>query len=342
MSEQTIEWTEEQREVLNYLRRYKRDSSLEEWSQHGRERSNEFRRILEEADFNNKDLSSSQLNQLFEIMRTVVRNRALSRALHKTNGIGTFNRALRHLLDEGKPLADRIDEFLKLKGVGDFTVSHFLFIFNPMKYPILSTTLERVLEIEARQMQAAEEQATKKYRINVSDLSYELTSDILSEFVIYDSLKDELGVENFVFLNGIFWKEAKRDEAEEEEPPFVTVSLEKDLRRYLAENPNMIEDGMDLVEEELNTQEVGIIDLLCKDENGQFVVVETKKGRSSDAVVGQILRYIGWVHNNRSEDVRGIIIVSDPDVRLDSALVTLPHVGIKYYRVRFEISERPF
>jgi RecB family endonuclease NucS len=38
--------------------------------------------------------------------------------------------------------------------------------------------------------------------------------------------------------------------------------------------------------------------LRIKNRNGDFVVVETKKGKESDKVVGQIQRYMGWVKRN--------------------------------------------
>jgi len=69
-------------------------------------------------------------------------------------------------------------------------------------------------------------------------------------------------------------------------------------------------------------------------------VVELKKGRKSDDVVGQLSRYMGWVMKNRSKKVRGIIIVSEPDDRLEYAI--LPFKGmikIKYYKVKFEITD---
>jgi len=50
---------------------------------------------------------------------------------------------------------------------------------------------------------------------------------------------------------------------------------------------------------------------------------------------------MGWVIKNRSKKVRGIIIVSEPDTRLEYA--TLPFkdmVKIKYYRVKFEIKDK--
>jgi restriction system protein len=43
----------------------------------------------------------------------------------------------------------------------------------------------------------------------------------------------------------------------------------------------------------------------------RYLVIELKKGRSSDVVVGQILRYMGFIKNElavNGESVRGIII----------------------------------
>jgi RecB family endonuclease NucS len=89
------------------------------------------------------------------------------------------------------------------------------------------------------------------------------------------------------------------------------VSLEKDLINYLASDPSQIENGLELKEKEYDTKTVGHIDLLCTDKNRDFVVVETKKGKDSDKVVGPIQRYMGWINRNLAksgENVRGIII----------------------------------
>ncbi len=61
---------------------------------------------------------------------------------------------------------------------------------------------------------------------------------------------------------------------------------------------------------QFNTHEVGIIDILAQDTaDGSCVVIELKKRKSSDVVVGQVLRYMGGFRNNsvkktkRSEDL---------------------------------------
>jgi restriction system protein len=67
-----------------------------------------------------------------------------------------------------------------------------------------------------------------------------------------------------------------------------------------------------------------------------------KKGKSSDAVVGQLLRYMGWVkkHNaTGSENVRGIIITSAPDDRIKYAMLVAQGVSFYTYRVSFDLVE---
>ncbi len=89
--------------------------------------------------------------------------------------------------------------------------------------------------------------------------------------------------------------------------------------------------------------EVGVIDILALDAStGDFVVIELKKGRQADKVVGQVLRYMGWVAENLcegSQRVSGLIICGEPDVKLTYALKMVNNVSIKYYRVDFRLED---
>jgi len=166
--------------------------------------------------------------------------------------------------------------------------------------------------------------------------------DYLRDFIIFEQIKELLGLEKFTSVNNLIWY-ANREEKEMPEEAletYASISLEKDLRDYLANYPNRIERGLKLVEKEFDTKEIGRIDLLLTDKKGYDVVVELKKGRKSDDVVGQLSRYMGWVMKNRNKKARGIIIVSEPDEKL--AYSILPFKGMvktKYYRVRFEITD---
>jgi len=95
-----------------------------------------------------------------------------------------------------------------------------------------------------------------------------------------------------------------------------------------------------------DTREIGKIDILARERNtGSYLVIELKKGRESDRVVGQILRYMGWVQENlchQAEDVKGLIICKDEDERLRYALKALPgNIAVKFYSVSFRLSDQP-
>lgn len=85
------------------------------------------------------------------------------------------------------------------------------------------------------------------------------------------------------------------------------------------------------------------IDFLCIDEDtGNLVVVELKKGKSSDATVGQILRYINWIEEHLAEKdqvVEGIIIAKEIDEALHYAVKNLPHIHVLTYKVDFALQK---
>ena len=77
-------------------------------------------------------------------------------------------------------------------------------------------------------------------------------------------------------------------------------AFERDLRNYLVRNLGLIEPGLRLYEEEGITGvefPVGgrFIDILAVDKRGCYVVIELKVSRGYDRVIGQLLRYMGWV-----------------------------------------------
>src|SRR5690606_5213775 len=129
--------------------------------------------------------------------------------------------------------------------------------------------------------------------------------------------------------------------------------LEKYLEEFIEGNFDKIDFGAKLVlyqDEETSGRQyrtsIGYIDLLAIDrDNEKFVVVELKKGRSSDQVVGQILRYMGWVKENLTVDeyrkysVRGIIISREKDDNLEYALRMVPNLNVYSYSVSFTLKD---
>ena len=69
-------------------------------------------------------------------------------------------------------------------------------------------------------------------------------------------------------------------------------------------------------------------------------MVELKKGRASDAVVGQIQRYMGFVLDDIAEGnqgVRGAIIALEDDLRLRRALRVTNNIEFYRYQVNFKL-----
>lgn len=90
-------------------------------------------------------------------------------------------------------------------------------------------------------------------------------------------------------------------------------------------------------------KEIGYIDILAVEPStNSYVVIELKKGRqSSDQMVGQVLRYMGWVAENlcqAGERVKGLIICKEVDEKLAYALRMVQGlIEVKRYGVDFRL-----
>jgi hypothetical protein len=114
---------------------------------------------------------------------------------------------------------------------------------------------------------------------------------------------------------------------------YKTALSENNLEMFVIENLEKVEEGLKLIQRQRST-DIGRIDLLCKDKENNYVVIELKKGLSADAVIGQISRYMGWVEEHlakHQEDVRGVIIVGKKDNHLNYASKVNPRIKIKEF-----------
>ncbi len=87
--------------------------------------------------------------------------------------------------------------------------------------------------------------------------------------------------------------------------------------------------------------DTGAIDILAisKDKK-ELLVVELKRGRASDVVVGQILRYMGYALEELAEKgqaVKGVIIAFEDDKRIRRALVATNNIEFYRYQVSFNL-----
>ena len=108
----------------------------------------------------------------------------------------------------------------------------------------------------------------------------------------------------------------------------------------LAKEFSIFEDDGELVGQQYGT-DAGVIDVLAisKDKK-RLLVVELKRGRASDVVVGQVLRYMGCIKETVAEPnqtVEGVIIALEDDQKMRWALMNVPSISFYRYQVSFKL-----
>ncbi|MCJ7676259.1 MAG: endonuclease NucS [Anaerolineales bacterium] len=135
------------------------------------------------------------------------------------------------------------------------------------------------------------------------------------------------------------------DETVEDPSAFA---LEEHLEAFLVANWSHTELGKeyDVYEEEGEKAQqyqtdTGPLDILAisKDKK-RLLVIELKKGRASDVVVGQTLRYMSFVQEmlaEKDQTVHGIIIALEDDQRIRRALGMVNNVQFYRYQISFKL-----
>ena len=129
----------------------------------------------------------------------------------------------------------------------------------------------------------------------------------------------------------------------------AAFAMEKHLEDFLVQNwvqtdlgkdYDIFEEDGDKVGQQYPT-DTGPIDILAiSKDRKRLLVVELKKGRASDVVVGQTLRYMGFVQEELLEEgqnVRGAIIALEDDQRIRRALAMVPAIDFYRYQISFKL-----
>jgi predicted Mrr-cat superfamily restriction endonuclease len=136
------------------------------------------------------------------------------------------------------------------------------------------------------------------------------------------------------------------DETVEDPSAFA---MEKHLEDFLVQNwaQTDLAKEYDIYEEEGErvgqqyATDTGPIDILAisKDKK-KLLVVELKKGRASDAVIGQIARYMGYVQEElaeKNQTVQGVIIALEDDQKIRRALAVMANISFYRYQISFKL-----
>jgi hypothetical protein len=142
--------------------------------------------------------------------------------------------------------------------------------------------------------------------------------------------------------------DVERMEESSASPALTQFALEKYLEQFLVDHfqrifPELViyssPDGEDYGQQYVT--DIGRLDILAYNPKDRvFIVMELKKGRESDAVVGQVARYMSWVRLNlcrEGQTVRGMIICADSDARMRHAVLAIPDLELRHYQIEFRL-----
>ena len=117
-----------------------------------------------------------------------------------------------------------------------------------------------------------------------------------------------------------------------------SLSLERDLEDQIVGQLDTLEPGLTLISRQ-EPSEVGRLDLLARDREGQTVIIELKAGEAKDSSIGQIARYIGWYGKKEGKTPRAILVASGFSEPVRWAAKAIPGLQLLTYRVQFTFEE---
>jgi hypothetical protein len=257
------------------------------------------------------------------------------------------------LLNEKIPIRERLTRLfgknsrLRIKGFGRAVITPILLVVYPAKYGVWNARSEKALsKLKLLPKFKSSDDFSEKY-LKVNQVLLDLAKRhkislwqldmVLGEISGSPSKKSE-SVEDRL-------NETASEVGVEDFPDFA---METHLEEFLVANWDktvfarkyeLIYEEGDLVSRQYETK-VGDIDILAqsKDKNS-LLVIELKKGRSSDAVVGQISRYMNWVKESMAKNmsVEGAVVVLDYDDKLIYSLKSFNNIRLYRYKVNFQL-----
>lgn len=271
---------------------------------------------------------------------------------------------LKLLLNEDEPIETRLNKIIPkdgppfIKSLNRAVLTPILMCVYPDKYAVYNRRSEDGLTWLGLNRAKAKDSFGERY-VAINEACNEIKNEIKRPFELVDLMFGLMigeleSTPNALTNTTRSTKLADDDLDSLQSDPQIEFPLEEFLERFLVANWGKIPLGetLELYKEnkedeadgarQYDTHGMGKIDILARDKHThEWVVIELKKGKSSDAVVGQLLRYMGWVKNSmpNGEKVRGIIITSTPDDRIKSAMSVAPGISFYTYNVQFQLNE---
>lgn len=264
--------------------------------------------------------------------------------------------ALAALVDEKRPLEQRIRAVIDIKGMGKGIITAILLVAYPEKYGVWNNTSQGGLD-QLGLLPAFPRGATFAERyVAINSVLLELTRlldvDLWTLDTIWWHLEEEGGDGDDGTADSA--ELASSAQRPSPSPASTRFALERHLHDYMFDNWEQLElardwdlfvrDGEPEAGYEYPTP-VGRIDLLAKHKREpRWLVIELKRDASSDVAVGQVLRYMGWIQARVAgpgDTVEGLIVATKSDEHLRYAVSVMPTVSFKLYEVEFRLRDGP-
>ena len=109
---------------------------------------------------------------------------------------------------------------------------------------------------------------------------------------------------------------------------FDMLLTEEELYSIILRNPELVEPGLRIVRLQKETK-VGVIDLIARDGDGAYVVIEVKKNPANADAVKQLNRYVAELRG-KTGSVRGVLAA--PQINASSQRL-LTSLGLEFRRL---------
>lgn len=269
--------------------------------------------------------------------------------LHRLGGIITsdmevLRQALTILLDETIPIKKRLDKLVPMdkqnyvKGLAKAILTPILMIVYPQSYTVWNSVVEgamRTLDIWPE----------FSHGMTFGE-RYELLNSIQMK------IAGELNVDYWT-LDALWWRVQQPPDGPDG-PPVDDMEedfrLEKYLHEFMVDNWERMQLGKEwmIFEEDGDPLagykyqcDAGEIDILAKHRHkNEWLIIELKRSQTSDATIGQALRYIGWVREKLAKPndiVKGLIIARGFDKPMWYALKAVDGIQLQRYEVKFNL-----